>query len=104
MVSVISGALEDRFGSPVDFLTVHCCVVQYLCQSNVSVNPADNEGHTPLHAAAEYGSLELVKLLCKVGADTSRLTVHGESPLQLASKKRHRDVVACILGSIQRNR
>ena len=42
-------------------------------------------GETPLHRAAAYGSVEIIRLLLDAGADRSAKDAHGESPLTWAS-------------------
>jgi tankyrase len=44
-------------------------VVQYLIESNVSVNEIDKNGVTPLHRAVRFRSLTAVNLLLAAGAD-----------------------------------
>lgn len=46
-------------------------MVRFLCEKGADVNAQDNEGWTPLHAAACCGNLPIVKYLCEHGADIS---------------------------------
>jgi ankyrin repeat protein len=77
-------------------------------QNNITqfpdVNASDGSGYTALHAAAEYGYVEITQLLLDNGADCSvRYTPTGHTssyagftPLMLAEKTGHRDVAALI--------
>lgn len=42
-------------------------------------------GETPLHRAAAFGEMEMIKALIDAGADKSARDAHGESPLTWAS-------------------
>ena len=42
---------------------------------------ADDEGHTPLHAAASRNSVDIVRLLLDAGADVNARSNKGETPL-----------------------
>jgi len=53
-----------------------------------NIHATDNDGSTPLHFAAEYGNLEVVKLLLKRGADKNLKDKYGNTPLESA-KSRH---------------
>jgi ankyrin repeat protein len=50
-------------------------------------------GHTPLHKAADEGSLEIVELLLTRGADVNAKDDWGCTPLNLARKRRHGQVM-----------
>ncbi len=59
------------------------------------VNEADSSGYTPLHGAAENGVVQNVDLLLKNGAN-AQLKSNGVTPLELAEKSRHLEVVKAI--------
>lgn len=46
-------------------------MVKFLVEHGADINAQDNEGWTPLHAAACCGNLAIVKYLCQKGADLS---------------------------------
>ncbi|KAK5994781.1 Ankyrin-2-like protein [Cladobotryum mycophilum] len=61
-----------------------------LCSSNASQNA--------LHCAAEYGKMEVVMLLLEEhGVDVNRLDGSNSTPLNLAIRRGHIDVVRCLL-------
>lgn len=69
---------KDSEFSGSDEIFRACCMgdlvrVRSLLEKNVPVNLKDIEGRksTPLHVAAGYGKLEVVKLLISRGADVS---------------------------------
>ena len=57
----------------------------YLSKS-LDINPSDNKGQTPLHAAVISRDLEAVKFLLKASADPQRQDHLGCTPLGLAIK------------------
>lgn len=63
-----------------------------------SVNLANLEGRTPLHAAADRGHLPVVKLLLQHGAAVNAQDNNRKTPLQLAMANGHVDV-ALLLAS-----
>ena len=67
--------------------------VQLELQKDPDINHADAEGYTALHAAAENGHAEIVKLLLSKGADRTRRT-QGKTPLDLAAG--HPEVVKSL--------
>jgi ankyrin repeat protein len=58
-----------------------------------NVNLADASGWTALHYAAQSGSLKCVKLLTEYKAKIDATTVKNETPLFLATKHNHPDIV-----------
>ena len=60
------------------------------------VSAKDHEGRTPLHKAAECGSVESVAVLLDVGADPGMRDEDGRTPLSLALEKGHADVAELL--------
>jgi len=60
------------------------------------VNARDHNGNTPMHVAASSGSLDVVRLLCKHGADLHTCNWVDDTPLHLAAYG-NPDVVAFLL-------
>ena len=58
------------------------------------VNTADEEGYSALHAAAENGYLDVVKLLVEKGANVQHKTQY--TALELAEMAGNEDVVAYL--------
>lgn len=55
-------------------------------------------GETPLHRAAAYGDIGMIRALIDAGADKSARDAHGESPLTWASwHLREREVILLLL-------
>ena len=63
----------------------HAHIVDYLTQSCCSkVGELDFAGDSPLHDAARFGHVEIVRSLLRVGADCSLINHEGYTPLMLA--------------------
>ena len=52
--------------------------------------------YSALHAAAQKGNADMVKLLLIRGADTALRDKHGNSALLLAEKKKHTDIISLL--------
>lgn len=67
-----------------------------LEKGNVDLNATDRDGDTALHAAASsfHDSGESwIKWLLEAGADPTRLNRKGETPLEVARRREHRDAL-----------
>jgi ankyrin repeat protein len=60
-------------------------------------NPADFDGQTPLHWAAMFGYLEIVKLLLEHATDKNRADMDGKTPLHLAVEEGNLETVKLLL-------
>ena len=58
-----------------------------------TLNASDDAGYTALHAAAENGHIEIVKLLLYHGASKSAAVTSGQTPADLAALSGHDDMV-----------
>ena len=56
-------------------------VESYLNSGNFSPNSKDANGYTPVHAAASYGHIDLLKLLISKGGDINVQDEEGDTPL-----------------------
>lgn len=68
--------------------------VEKSLANGTDVNTADEEGYSALHAAAENGYLDVVKLLVEKGADVQHKTQY--TALELAEMAGNDDVVAYL--------
>ncbi|EDW10446.1 myotrophin [Drosophila mojavensis] len=65
-------------------------------QSTRNVN-AFIGGRTPLHYAADFGQLKVLKYLVEIGADVNKLDKYGITPILAAIWEGHTDCVAFLL-------
>jgi ankyrin repeat protein len=70
--------------------------IRFLLQHKAQVNLANLTGFTPLHHAAEHGSLAAARVLLAGGADAKASNAGGETPRAVALRTGHLDVVAVI--------
>ncbi|MFL5381430.1 MAG: ankyrin repeat domain-containing protein [Longimicrobiaceae bacterium] len=70
--------------------------IRFLLRHGASIDMANRTGFTPLHHAAEAGSLEAVEALLAAGADAARLNAAGMSAADVARGREHPDVAAKI--------
>ncbi|KAM9889230.1 hypothetical protein OXX79_012295 [Metschnikowia pulcherrima] len=59
-------------------------VKKYLTSNEFSANAKDPNGYTPIHAAASYGHLDLLKMLVSNGGDINIQDNEGDTPLHHA--------------------
>ena len=67
-----------------------------LIEAKVDINRPDAEGYTALHYAASLGHLYLAMALIENDANESATTKDGYTPIMLAAKKRHCEVVEVL--------
>ena len=88
----------------------HLEMVKYLISKDASVNERGafyltwgsfqiTLGCTPLHLAAHRGHLEIAKYLIAQGADVNAKNSADETPIMLAQKKEHPELVAFLASS-----
>eukprot|EP01124_Arcella_intermedia_P017909 TRINITY_DN24892_c0_g1_i1.p1 TRINITY_DN24892_c0_g1~~TRINITY_DN24892_c0_g1_i1.p1 ORF type:complete len:444 (+),score=112.93 TRINITY_DN24892_c0_g1_i1:20-1351(+) len=95
-----------------------CCInddpelIEFLLSKGAQLEMKDNGGYTPLHYAANFGSLECCKILLQHGADLEAKTIDtiyyisnipiysggGRTPLMVAVTKNEGEVVRYLLG------
>ena len=72
----------------------HAQVVDLLLQEGADASDQTHwGGWTPLHRAASLNHVEVVKLLLAHGADASLVNSNGDTPLQLAQREGHQEIV-----------
>jgi ankyrin repeat protein len=72
-------------------------VVDLLLAAGADVNAKDRWDAIPLFYAAAYGHVEIVRLLLNAGSDVNAQEVYrGETPLMVAEREGHTDVVRAI--------
>jgi len=76
----------------INFLTSSCCA---------RVGDVDFAGDTPMHDAARFGHVDIVRSLLRVGADCSAPNHEGDTPLMLAELHGKHDVIAVLRGHAQ---
>jgi ankyrin repeat protein len=74
----------------------HSAAVRLLTSGGAQVNLANRTGFTPLHHAAENGSLSAARALLAAGADPDAANGQGQLPGDVARDRSHPDVAALI--------
>jgi ankyrin repeat protein len=68
---------------------------EFLIERGADVNARTKHWHTPVYLAAQQGHLGLVRMLIERGADI-QLRANGWSPLDIAVRQDHTDIVALL--------
>eukprot|EP00899_Mesostigma_viride_P029480 jgi/Mesvir1/9717/Mv12188-RA.1 len=77
----------------------HGGAMRMLCQQGATIQCTPDiceDAYTPLHAAAKAGYLEVVEELVAAGADVNALDAKRHTPMFLASKSHHAQVLAYL--------
>ncbi|XP_075871211.1 ankyrin repeat and death domain-containing protein 1A isoform X2 [Nelusetta ayraudi] len=75
--------------------------VQLLIQRRVKVDQKDKFGVAPIHLAAWFGSLNILKLLVQAGAEQKVENEDGLNILHCAATNNHTDIVEYIVNDLQ---
>ena len=70
---------------------------QQLILASARVNEANDLGATPLWAACQNGSIEMVRLLLDAGANPNPALLSGETPLMVAARAGKTEIVKMLL-------
>jgi ankyrin repeat protein len=71
----------------------HLDVAEFLISKGADVNAKANKGTTPLHYAAIFEDVAIVKLLVSKGADVHAKNDDGKTPLAVARARRRKAIV-----------
>uniref|UniRef100_S4RZ36 Protein phosphatase 1 regulatory subunit n=1 Tax=Petromyzon marinus TaxID=7757 RepID=S4RZ36_PETMA len=68
-------------------------MVKFLVERDANINQADNEGWTPLHAAASCGYIDIAKYLIAHGANVAAVNSESELPLDITEDEALEDML-----------
>lgn len=75
----------------------HMACVQILCDARADVDVSDRElDSTAVHIASSQGHADVVKLLCKVGANLNKSPASGATAVYMAALNGHTEVVRTL--------
>ena len=76
--------------------TITAADMQAMINSGAYVNATNDEGVTPLHAAATFGNAGVIPVLLKAGADVNAKNNNGSTPLGIAEPIKNSDVISAL--------
>jgi ankyrin repeat protein len=65
-------------------LNRHDKLKEVLAEEQLNINVRDNAGNTPMHYAARYNNIKIIKILDMAGADVNAQNNLGQTPLHYA--------------------
>ena len=68
-----------------------------LSDSQCLMDAKGQDGYTPLHYSCRYGHVDIVRTLVKLKANVNAKTDSGDTPLTLAARNKHDNVVHALL-------
>lgn len=74
-------------------------IINTLLQNGVAIEQSDNDGYTPLLAAAVVGDVGICQSLLDRGANINAYTARGDNPLTAAAMSGHVEIVKLLLRS-----
>lgn len=74
----------------------HPAAIRFLVAHGATVNIFNRTGFTPLHHAAENGSLDAVRALLALGADRTWTNFARQRPVDVARERGHAAVAALL--------
>ncbi len=74
---------------------------QHLIETGIAINPRDIHHNTPLHVACLHNQYSLVKASVKANLDLYAFNDNGETPIEVATKKRHSVIVKFLANSME---
>nr|WP_298683156.1 ankyrin repeat domain-containing protein [uncultured Dongia sp.] len=78
-------------------LSNHAAVIEALLAAGANIESLNRTRFTPLHHAAEGGSIDAIKTLLKHGANKRAKMYRGGIPQQIAEYKGHRDAALLLV-------
>ncbi|OEJ98599.1 hypothetical protein A8C32_05210 [Flavivirga aquatica] len=75
----------------------HYELCKILLEKGANVNATQIQNVTALHAAVHRGNLTLTKLLIENGASIGLKMDNGDTPLIIAKREDHKNIVHCLL-------
>lgn len=73
-------------------------IVELLLSVDISIkNIPNKDGHTSMHMASEGGDINVVEILCNYGADMNVITDLSETPMHLAARYGHMEVIKLMI-------
>lgn len=73
-------------------------VVRLLVEAGAPIDPQQQEGWTPLHAAVHHGDLAMTRYLLEHGADSKKQNDKGQSAIGLAADEGHVAILKLLKG------